>query len=729
MANLRNIQFLRSSTLYANLEAAKAALTAQVDNMRDGSPILGRYTFGEGASAATKTLIGIAHVGLSGETGITFFESADDVAKAIAELQSEMDATQTAVGTDADGHHVQSSSHFTSAATTVEGEIAALAAALEALNYTKEVGESEVFSKVVETEGLVSAQTKNLTTVKLAGYAEGGDDSGKVAATDTLGEALGKLQGQINGMDKAASAVDGQVVTTITETDGKVSETKANVKDLQLGGYAKTNDTGDIASGDTVNVALSKLENKAAAITITNEDGSVNVTPTTGGTDINVNIKTGETVLAKDGDNGLYTNIRISGITPSSTTVKEEYALIGTNDSQLGQTIKIYKDSSLVSITYITDPSDDHYQNLEYVYIDASGNTQTEYVDMSTLVLEAEFASGVTVTDAGIVTGVVDSQSESVITGYSTSGGDETAKVLSVGEGGFKVDNIQNAINAAVDRAQTTIDTAVTSSDETKAHMTIAETVADDGSKSYKFTTTDIASEDALDAEVARAKSAETSIDSAVGLVKASGSESRSYTKTGTQCATGTTVLADIELIDAAIVDFSGQSETVSEAINDLDDRVIELSGKSVTDFTSANGSIDIATAATANGTVTVDLGTDADQISGLTAVADITQGAAKVSGVTATDSVKTGIERLYASLKSEIDARKAAILARTISSTNGGITVTETPNADGFSTNIALTLDGTTQGTGYEKTGTDNALTITDSGLFLSTDWECGTF
>ena len=233
-------------------------------------------------------------------------------------------------------------------------------------------------------------------------------------------------------MDKEASAVAGQVVTTVSEADGVVSETKANVKDLQLGGYVKdTAATGDIASTDTINAALSKLENKAAAITIAN---------------VNVNIKSGEKVLAKDGAAGLYTDIDLVKITTGlPATVKERYQLLATDDSQIGVNIDVPKDSHIVSINFISDPADAHYQNLEYKYIDTEGTEQTTYVDVSSLVLEAEFASGVTVTDH-IAHGVVDPASESFLT---------------VGGAGFKLSGVQDAIDAKVNALDVTDDAAV----------------------------------------------------------------------------------------------------------------------------------------------------------------------------------------------------------------------------------------------------------------------------
>ena len=364
----------------------------------------------------------------------------------------ELDAIESAVDLNADGSHKQSTGTYTSAATTIEGEIVALDTKLKEvadqvsdLDYNLASGDSAVLVSLNQTDGKVSAATENIANLKITGYQEGSDAD--VVATDTLGQALGKLQGQINAMDLAQVHVAGKPIVAIAEEDGKVTATA----DTIASEYVTFADAGGILTSTTVDAALEELSLKSAAITINNADGSINVTPTTAGTDINVNIKSGEKVLAKDGSAGLYTDIKLSGVTPSSTAVKEEYALIGTDGSVLGTNIKIYKDSHIVSITYITDSGDTHYQNLEYNYIDASGETKTEYVDISSLVLEAEFASGVTVTDH-VAHGVVDPASE------KDSNNDS---FLTVGADGFKVDGIKDEIDVKIAALDVTGDTAV----------------------------------------------------------------------------------------------------------------------------------------------------------------------------------------------------------------------------------------------------------------------------
>ena len=334
------------------------------------------------------------------------------------------------------GHEIS----FTTVSVATSEDIAELSAATIALSADTIQLSGDVVAYVNQLSGYAHGEIAQLSGAVQANKSDIDGLSGATIAE--FNSAFTAIQ----AMDKTASAEDGKVVTTVSEVDGVVSETKANVKDLQLGGYVKdTAATGDIASADTINAALSKLENKAAAITIANADKSINVTTGATGTDINVNIKSGEKVLAKDGAAGLYTDLDLVKITDGlPATVKERYQLLATDDSQIGVNIDIAKDSHIVSIRYITDSADTHYQNLEYKYIDANGNEQTEYVDISSLVLEAEFASGVTVTDH-VAHGVVDPASESFLT---------------VGGAGFKLSGVQDAIDAKVNALDVTGDTA-----------------------------------------------------------------------------------------------------------------------------------------------------------------------------------------------------------------------------------------------------------------------------
>ena len=449
--NIYSLQLLRNGAAYATKEGALNALKTatgeggSLQNVvkKDGVAVLDRYIHEEGGVKQIRTLVGYyaeasAMTSTDGASSYMTIVDADGTAADIKELVEKIGTGVTTANTVTDQLAALSgNSESLSGDTSVEGAKKyadeQVRAALDALDANSVADDNKVVSDVTQANGKVTATAKNLTDVKLAGLSATANT--KITSTDTLGGALAKLQGQIDSMDKAAEAVDGQVVTTVAETDGKVTETKANVKDLKLVGYSKEADaTGDIAATDTINTALSKLENKVGANKVTNADHSIVVTEPTGTTttDIKVNIKSGEKVI-KLGNDGIYTNLNLVKVTESlPATVKERYELRDSDNARIGESIDIAKDSHIVSINYITDGK--HAQNLEYVYLDDSGNTKTTYVDMSALVLESEFASGVTVTN-NIAHGVVDQSSE---------------KFLTVGADGFKLAGVQDAINTAI---------------------------------------------------------------------------------------------------------------------------------------------------------------------------------------------------------------------------------------------------------------------------------------
>ena len=679
MASNRSLQLLRNNTLFNTLAEAKAAMSANTVTTQDGVAVLGRY----GSGNDIKTVLGIKHV-VSGVTGMTFFENSS----AIDALQVELDATQASAGLGTDGSFAgPSGGTWTSGAKTLAEAIDKLEKGLESISASSVSGDSKVVIDVTQENGNITATSANLTGVKLEGLSATADT--KISSADTLGDALGKLQGQIDSMDKAASAVDGQVVTTVSEADGKVTETKANVKDLQLGGYSKdTAATGDIASADTINTALSKLENKVGANEIKNTDKSIVVTPdtTNGGTDIKVNIKSGEKVIKLDND-GIYTDLDLVKITTGlPAEVKERYQLLASDDSQIGVNIDIAKDSHIVSITYITDSADAHYQNLEYVYIDASGNTQTEYVDISSLVLEAEFASGVTVTDH-VAHGVVDPTSEAFLT---------------VGADGFKLSGVQNAIDSAITALDVT-DTAVAgeyvsqvSETDGKIAVTranVSEAVLNNyerGTNASAVTSSDTVNQaiSKLENQVDAAKAAATT------KVVEGTDAGNNMTITPTTSSTDGSVTYTVNLTDVA-------SKT------DLD----TLSGKTVTVIDGSDSDIDVMVSHVAadDGTVKYTI-----SASGNATTIKVGQDIDEDGALSADSTISQALAALYNTAKENKVVGKEAIAVG--APTSGG-------------TEVSLKLDGTKQGTGSEKTGTDNALTQSGDGLFLSTIWDCGTY
>ena len=126
--------------------------------------------------------------------------------------------------------------------------------------------------------GVVDPQSEAFLTVgadgfKLSGVQDAIDDA-KTAAT-------AYTQSEIQKLDVTGdTAVAGQYVAAIEETDGVVAvKTRANVSEAVLNNYAKGSDATAVAATDTVNEAISKLENqvdaaKAAATTKVEKDAS-----------------------------------------------------------------------------------------------------------------------------------------------------------------------------------------------------------------------------------------------------------------------------------------------------------------------------------------------------------------------------------------------------------------------------------------------------------------------
>lgn len=266
--------------------------------------------------------------------------------------------------------------------------------------------------------------------------------------TVTLSGISNDIKEAIDALDFSGVSVANKPVVNVTQENGLISAEQGNIK----AEFVDVADADEHFTAATVEDVLAEIAEKIEANEISNEDGSINVIPTTAGTDINVNIKAGDKILAKDGDSGICTTLNLVKITTGlPETVKERYALQGIGNETIGTVIDVPKDSHIVSITYITDTASTHYQNLEYVYIDASGNTQTEYVNMTELVIEAEFASGVTVTN-GVAHGVVD---------LATEVDSSNKPFLTVGADGFKVDGIKNEIVYQISLLDFSADSAV----------------------------------------------------------------------------------------------------------------------------------------------------------------------------------------------------------------------------------------------------------------------------
>ena len=279
----------------------------------------------------------------------------------------------------------------------------------------------------------------------------------------------------IEGLDVTDTVVDGQFVTAVSETDGKVNITRGTV--------AAKNVTAEAVT---------------AADAVTVEEGTV----------ASQIVSLAKSLKTVEGNSAKYRVVTLTAeeIAALPGVVKENvdraYKVVSytgewdtaANKSQVGDAIVIYKDSALESVT----ASGDENTVITFKYKLADGTPKTVSVDLGKAIFESEMGNGIMVADSKIAIKLAE--------------GNET--FLTVSEGGLKLAGVQDAIDAAKTAATTKVkkDTAAT-------HITVtAGDPADDGSVTYTIGETNIASDDALTAEVSRAKAAEDKIEASVGL-------------------------------------------------------------------------------------------------------------------------------------------------------------------------------------------------------------------
>ena len=300
----------------------------------------------------------------------------------------------------------------------------------------------------------------------------------------------------LKGIDDAMEALESGFTAQINEVVDMVEDITEEIDDkieaLSAGTLEEVNKLED---------AIEELEEKVEANELESSDGSLIITPAagTGKTDIVVNID-GKSIVLND-NNELVADLKLSSITPSAENVKEEYALINHEGVQLGDSVKIYKDSALYNVYLghvddaLSDPTDPESvvagsgdTALCFIYEKADGTYELVPINVENFLEESEFADGLQVNDH-VVSVLVDPTSEEV---EIESG--VTAPVLSVSADGVKVDNIQAAINYAVSQAAGLIDADVTGSSE-DGHVSVEVIQRDSEVKEVVVSTSDIASD------------------------------------------------------------------------------------------------------------------------------------------------------------------------------------------------------------------------------------------
>lgn len=555
--NVQNVKFLRNQSPLASRDAALSALESNKALAADGSALLARYTVTEDETTVIKTLVGFV-----AESGNTKYLTVFDVEGASADVEALREQMENTFGTGvttantatAQLEALSGTSADGSGVTSVWGAKAYADDLIGTLDFGGiTTGDGVYVTNVIQADGVVSASAATLPTV--TGEAESkkvvisvSEDKGTIAVE----------KGEITAEDKTIVLTDG--------ADGGI-DFKVNIDNDTL--VADTG-TGVIS---VASAALTQYIGDGKTIQISAADAQNN--------------KTVSTLLT------------LASVTPSSTTVKEEYALQNASGETIGQTIKIYKDSALYSVylgheddtlsddedpTSIVTGSGD--TALCFIYHKEDGTYELVTVNVEEFIEENEFASGVTWDSTNKkVVGVVDPTSESFLT---------------VGADGFKISGVSGlvtnaieALDADVSGNSTHVTVNVVEEDGIITTVTVSEdniASADDLEELSGKTVTELGSSNS---SIAVATAATTADDGTVKydvITDASKIQMSGFTADAsgfTGITEATSVTGAVKAIETAfiesngdIAEISGKVETISGDVDTI--KPIYLSGVSV---------------------------------------------------------------------------------------------------------------------------------------------------
>ena len=418
--------------------------------------------------------------------------------------------------------------------------------------------ESSAVSYYIKSEGIGEAIESAYTIVNEKVDAL---SSATVSEIEKVNEKVEELSAAtkdvLESLDFTGVTQEGKPIVNVTQEDGKVNAEAGNIS----AEFVEIND-----SGYTLDEALEYILESIEANKVESEDGSIVVTPGAEGTLVKVNRD--EATIVLNDNNELVADLKLSAITPSNANVREEFALLDHNGRQLGDTVKVYKDSSLHSAflghidDVLSDPDDPESlvsgsgdTALDLIYHKEDGTYELVAIDVNDFLEESEFKDGLVV-DNHVVKVKVDEASEEVIVGDSG----ETAPVLSVSESGVKIANIQKAIDYAVSELAGSIDADVTDA-SADGHVAVEVVQENTELTQVIVSTDDIASEKELD-----------TVEESVGL-----NEDGTFTpdSSSTFASAATSVRNEIKLIDQAL-------KEVAEKLNAA---AVEKGAESVENF------------------------------------------------------------------------------------------------------------------------------------------------
>ena len=306
---------------------------------------------------------------------------------------------------------------------------------IEGLDVTDTKVDGQFVDRVSEVDGKIQVSRSavpadKVTATEITAVADG--ENATVAVTGT------NVQSQIESLGKSVKAEESARVSAINSITNTI-----NGLDLTtVGGTGKFVQSVSQEDGKVSAVAFD-LNAKAVAAT---EVQATTNTVAINGTTVEDQIKSlGATLKTVESNAAHYkvaklTEAEVNAL-PDSANVREAYKVVSwTGDEktaipvQVGETIKIYKDAALLSVTPEDGVAGENTV-IKFTYSLANGKQKEVSVDLGKAIFESEMGNGMQVVDHKIAI-KLDAANE----------GD----FLTVGENGLKLSGVQDAINAAV---------------------------------------------------------------------------------------------------------------------------------------------------------------------------------------------------------------------------------------------------------------------------------------
>lgn len=526
--------------------------------------------------------------------------------------------------------------------------------------------------KVVEEDGKLTGVTvveNDIASAAILGTKDDTKDAdtafGRIKA-----EAADRATAITNAIGNLHSVVtptnDHSVLTGLTQENGVLTAKT----DIQLANVAISGSAADVA-----NAPVDGINGETVSAQITSIAGKLNDITTT-----QANALKYRTVQLKD----------LSTVKDSSN-VKEAYQVVAyTGDwaegkgTVVGDTIKIYKDATIHKI-YLGNTGDtidettgaitpqttpkpsEKTSSLNYAYIKANGKYAMASIPVGNFLRESEFKNGLQVNENGEVSVKVDSISENF---------------LSVGQNGVKISGVQDAINTAIEG----LDANVTSQNNSNVSVNVVET--NGKVTAVNVTTSGLALDSAVvkdvtvnnvNAEVTGNKATVT-ID---GTDIAVGNSTETYETTKYSEPFETKVGANhIATGDTVAAAFKKTENTISVLADEV------IANEKVTTTAVSKLAESVGGVTNTDGVIKYTPKTNANYIGEATSVHDATV---------------------------KLDAAIKNVASSALTSVAGSQAITVSGN-----NTVSLKLDAVK---------TNNALTVTDNGLYLSNVWDCGEY